>query len=277
MEVNICPKCGNIFNGSEKYCSNCGAKLLQEDGADQQSFKANKTLFASKRRKNTIVLLLIAALVIFGSILAFFMLTSTFLEKEPVQVITPPSLSEENVPEEKFVQILIAPDGKVYLSLAGTRDESVLPSEKFREEVLTTAYELYRNDNPNAEVLTPTQITEFGKIGTFGVPMNKLLQWLDMSTGERDEMLRKEGIPIEITKDHPNSRTNEFQYWLSAIKQVFSKYEIDKYLRDGNSIVIKAEQDTAFDKIHVVMENLQSAHLNKFILMTSFKSEMERE
>ena len=276
METTKCPKCGNQLDGSEQYCASCGSELQHKDGTDHPSPKVDKVMPASKHRKLIIILSLIAALVILGCILTFFMLTSTFLKKEPVQVITPPSLSEEKVNDEKFVQLLVASDGKVYMNLAGTRDESVLPSEKFREEVLTTAYSLYHQDHPEAKDLSPTQITEFGKIGTFGVPMNKLPQWLDMSTEERDELLRKEGIPIENSKEHSNSRTNEFQrYWLTAIKKVLYNHELDKYLREGQAISIKAGEDTPYHNINIVMENLQTASLNKFILMTSFKSEEE--
>ena len=46
-------------------------------------------------------------------LLTFFMLTSTFLSKEPVQVITPPSVSEEKVPDEKLLSVLLSPDGHI--------------------------------------------------------------------------------------------------------------------------------------------------------------------
>ena len=39
-------------------------------------------------------------------LLTFFMLTSTFLQKEPVTVVTPPSVSTEKVQETNFVQVL---------------------------------------------------------------------------------------------------------------------------------------------------------------------------
>ena len=39
-------------------------------------------------------------------LLTFFMLTSTFLSKEPTTVITPPSVSEDKVQETNYVQVL---------------------------------------------------------------------------------------------------------------------------------------------------------------------------
>ena len=71
-------------------------------------------------------------------LLTFFMLTSTFLQKEPVTVITPPSVSEEKVPDEKLMSVLVGQDGKVFISLTGTKD-STLKSEKFRADVLKNA------------------------------------------------------------------------------------------------------------------------------------------
>lgn len=50
-------------------------------------------------------------------LLTFFMLTSTFIKKEPVQVNTPASVSEIKVPETDILQILIEPGGKVFVSM----------------------------------------------------------------------------------------------------------------------------------------------------------------
>lgn len=45
-------------------------------------------------------------------LLTFFMLTSTFVKKEPVQVFTPASVSEIKIPETNILQILVDPQGK---------------------------------------------------------------------------------------------------------------------------------------------------------------------
>lgn len=42
-------------------------------------------------------------------LLTFFMLTSTFVKKEPVQVFTPASVSEIKIPETNILQILVGP------------------------------------------------------------------------------------------------------------------------------------------------------------------------
>lgn len=46
-------------------------------------------------------------------LLTFFMLTSTFLQKEPVVVNTPSSVSEIKVPVTNLVTVLVSPKGQV--------------------------------------------------------------------------------------------------------------------------------------------------------------------
>ena len=55
-------------------------------------------------------------------LLTFFMLTSTFLAKEPVTVITPASVSEIKVPVSNVTSVLVSPEGKVFLSVLGEAD-----------------------------------------------------------------------------------------------------------------------------------------------------------
>ena len=50
-------------------------------------------------------------------LLTFFMLTSTFVKKEPVTVRTPDSVSEIKIPETDILQILVDKEGRVYLSM----------------------------------------------------------------------------------------------------------------------------------------------------------------
>mgnify|MGYP001543204284 CR=1 FL=1 len=44
-------------------------------------------------------------------LLTFFMLTSTFVKKDPVQVTTPASVSEIKIPETNVLHILVFPEG----------------------------------------------------------------------------------------------------------------------------------------------------------------------
>ena len=48
-------------------------------------------------------------------LLCFFMLTSTFLTPEPIQVNAPGSVSEVKVPENNVLNILVSPSGQIFL------------------------------------------------------------------------------------------------------------------------------------------------------------------
>ena len=62
-------------------------------------------------------------------LLTFFMLTSTFVKKEPVQVTTPASVSEIKIPEKNILQILVDPNGKIFMSMDKQSDlKAVLES-----------------------------------------------------------------------------------------------------------------------------------------------------
>ena len=50
-------------------------------------------------------------------LLTFFMLTSTFVQKEPVTVTTPASVSEIKIPDVNVLQILVDQQGKIFLNL----------------------------------------------------------------------------------------------------------------------------------------------------------------
>ena len=108
-------------------------------------------------------------------LLTFFMLTSTFLRKEPVTVITPSSVSEEKVPTANLASILVSPEGKVFISVSGEADLANNPeewgSEPLRKEILKNAVAKYNTLHPSKKVvLTEQDADVFAKIGTFGVP-----------------------------------------------------------------------------------------------------------
>lgn len=50
-------------------------------------------------------------------LLTFFMLTSSFVKKEPIRVQTPESVSEIKIPETDILQILVDLQGRMYISM----------------------------------------------------------------------------------------------------------------------------------------------------------------
>ena len=210
-------------------------------------------------------------------LLTFFMLTSTFLQKEPITVITPSSVSEIKVPTANLVTVLVSPKGNVFISLAGDKD-STFSSENMRAELIKNVVAEYNNVYNTNIQLTASEVNTFARTNMFGVSIKELKGWLDLSQEQRDAYIdpaknpEKAGIPIDMNQDL--SKPNEFQIWMRAIYNS-SNPNIEGAIKRGEGIAIKADRTTTYDKIQVVMDNLQTMKMNKFSLMTALKSEDE--
>ena len=205
-------------------------------------------------------------------LLTFFMLTSTFLQKEPVTVITPPSVSEEKVPDSNLLSILVSPEGKVFLEVLGSKD-STMKSETVRADLLKNMVAEYKKTHPSANLaFTNKEMETFSKLNAFGVPITKMKEWLNLEPDLRDKFLESEqnpGIPINMNED-PNN-PNEFQMWIRAAYNSVNP-ELQESMVKGRGIAIKADQTTPYSVVNVVMDNLQTMKMNKFTLMTALKT-----
>ena len=177
-------------------------------------------------------------------LLTFFMLTSTFVKKEPVQVFTPASVSEIKIPETNILQILVDPQGKIFMSLDKQPDMKAV-FEKRGEE--------YGVD------FTPEQEKKFVTASTFGVPMRSMQKFLDLPTEQQDKLLKNEGIPCDSTD-------NQFKSWVRNARQV------NPDLR----IAIKADASTPYAVIKNVMSSLQDLRENRYNLITSLKTTSDK-
>ncbi len=243
-------------------------------------------------------------------LLTFFMLTSTFLQKEPTIVYTPSSVSEEKVPMNNLVTVLVSSadksdklddptvtEGKLFISFTGDAD-STLSSQVIRGMMLDEAVAIYNEQHKNNRItLSDQQKNEFRNTNMIGVPFSALPQVLSMSVSERDKFLGDlsnpmVGIPIDGNKNR-EGRLNDFQVWLKAIYNVAQRINNEQVeglsaeeraqlsnlytalMRKGQGIAIKADKDTPFTTVQLVFDNLQTMKLNKFSLMTALKSENE--
>ena len=176
-------------------------------------------------------------------LLTFFMLTSTFIKKEPVQVMTPASVSDIKIPETDILQILVEPSGKIFMSLDKQPDMAAV-LDKMSEEY--------------GIELTPDQEKKFVIASTFGVPMQRMSNFLNLSLEEPDKVLKSMGIPCDSTD-------NQFKSWVRHARVV------NPDLR----IAIKADADTPYSVIKNVMNSLQDLRENRYNLITALKSSPE--
>ncbi len=107
-------------------------------------------------------------------LLTFFMLTATFLPKEPVQVNTPGSVVDIKIPESNLMTILVSPQGKVYLNFDRPQDKLAIinkVSEDFKMN------------------LSDKQKNAFINQASIGVSFAELPAFLNEDVRKQDEIL----------------------------------------------------------------------------------------
>ena len=176
-------------------------------------------------------------------LLTFFMLTASFVKKEPVQVVTPASVSEIKIPETDILSILVDPTGKIFMSLDKQTDMAAVL------EAMGEEYGLK---------FTPEEIKKFSLFQTFGVPMKNMKSFLALSGEQQDRLLKEQGIPCD-------SLDNQFKQWVRNARVV------NRDLR----IAIKADQNTPYAVIKKIMNSLKDLKENRYNLITSLKSDSE--
>ena len=170
-------------------------------------------------------------------LLTFFMLTATFLAKEPIQVTAPASVIDIKIPEANLMTILVRPDGYVYVNLDRMSDRKAVLDLLAKEYGLT---------------FTEAQRLSFVNQPTIGVPVNQLPAFLDLDMFAQDEVLKVSGIPAD-------SANNQLRGWIER------SVEANKDIR----IAIKADRSTPYPHIKNVINTLQDLRQNKFHLITT--------
>lgn len=172
-------------------------------------------------------------------LLTFFMLTSTFIQKEPIQVSTPASVMEIKIPETDILQILVDNDSKVFMSM-DKQEDRVAVLEKMGEEYGIT--------------FTPEEVNKFRLAPSFGVPIGQMRSFLALPEDEQDKILKDYGIPTDSTD-------NQLKSWVKNARLQ------NRDLR----IAIKADQATPYPIINTIMTSLQDIRENRYNLITTLK------
>ena len=184
-------------------------------------------------------------------LLTFFMMTSTFVKNEAVKVNTPQSASKVKVPENDVVNITINPDGKVFMSM---------------DNVNYLKTTLMGMTDKFAVQLTPAQQEAFLEDPQFGIPMNKMAEFLSLTQSQRAKALGELGIPTDSIDNGDGTKgKSEFQLW------------VDEAIASGEDmkLCIKADSKTPYRIVKQVMSELQDMDQNRYQLITSFKEAEE--
>ena len=217
-------------------------------------------------------------------LLTFFMLTSTFIKKEPVQVSTPQSVSETKIPETNIMQILIDHEGRIFMSLDKQSDKiEVLKrvGEKYGVEFTdkelrdfslmeTFGASLIKNEDASPEAVQRTIALLNQDRVTSNTPIGMKL-FLALPMEFQDKALKSLGIPNPPNPNPTDNVTkyrNQFQVWVETTRNLMNETE-----REGGKfrIAIKAGSGTPYPIIKNVMNDLRDLHENRYNLITSLK------
>jgi biopolymer transport protein ExbD len=181
-------------------------------------------------------------------LLCFFMLTSTFLTPEPVKVNTPGSVSEVKVPENDVLNILVSPEGNIYV---GSENKNTML------EMMQTVTDKF------GVTLSGEKLKHFREDAMIGAPMNLFESYYALDTEKMAEEIQKLSIPL----DSIEGGKSEFQEWVTAAR------EANPDIR----LAIKADAKTSYAVIKKMMSELQDMNENRYQLITNLDTKKQAE
>ena len=181
-------------------------------------------------------------------LLCFFMLTSTFLTPEPIKVNTPSSVSEVKVPENDVFNILVSPEGNIYV---GSENKNTMQDMM---ETVTGKFGISLNG---------AQLKHFREDAMIGAPMNLFTDYYSLEQEKMAEEIQKLSIPL----DSIEGGKSEFQEWVTAARE--SNPDI--------RLAIKADAKTSYAVIKKMMSELQDMNENRYQLITNLDTKKQAE
>jgi biopolymer transport protein ExbD len=173
-------------------------------------------------------------------LLNFLLLTSNFVKQEAVSVAAPSSVSEIKIPDVNILQIIVDPEGKVFIGM----DNQVKRMELL--DKIGEKYGIQFDENERKE---------FSLVNSFGVPVEKLKAFLAIPSSTRGMKENALGIPCDSTN-------NQFKEWVYFARKV----------NHDLTIAIKADRLTPYPKIRNVMNSLLDLHENRYHLITNLEA-----
>lgn len=177
-------------------------------------------------------------------LVTFFMLTTKFAPEEAVVVDTPGSTSEIRLPESHVITISVDKDQRVFFGM----DDA-----KPKVEMLKQVGAKY------GVSFTESQAKTFSNLSSFGMPIEKLPAFLNLSNEQR-KSYKQEGIPADSTN-------NQFIEWVVA-GQNASRKEFGK----PNFIAVKGDNNADVPTVKKIIKLMQDKNINRFNLITDLET-----
>ena len=176
-------------------------------------------------------------------LLTFFMLATKFKPPDPVEVITPASISDTKIPETDIMLISIDGKGRVFFEMDG---------QPVRKQLIE---EINQDQNLG---LTQGEMNNF-ILGTgVGVPFNQLKSLLQLNPSDQKNF-KATGIPVDST--------------LTETNQLFKWVAYGRLVNQNARIAIKGDGTAKYPVVKDVFSTLANDKVQgyKFNLVTSLK------
>jgi biopolymer transport protein ExbD len=174
-------------------------------------------------------------------LLTFFILTAKLKQDDPLRVDVPGASIKVNIPDVDMATITVG-HGKVFFGLEGTDIRKSLLEEMGKKYSIS---------------FTPEEQQKFSVIPTFGVPMNLLKQYINLTQDERKKYVQP-GIPVDTTTN------SELFNWIYQAR-IVTKNLHNKELR----FAIKGDSREQYPEVQKIIDVLQKQAVNKFSLITA--------
>jgi len=182
-------------------------------------------------------------------LVTFFMLTAQFRPEEAVSVDTPSSMSQQPIPTENLMTIVVDSAGRVFWDFT---------DKKVRTAVIQEMANRYKLQ------LTEEQVLRFTNLNAIGIPVQQLPAYLDLdSPSERKEVDRmSRGIPYE-------EGNNQLLDWIRVTQLIFSSEAGGK----NPLVALKGDGNVNYTTMNKVIKIFQSptVKINRFKMITDLE------
>lgn len=189
-------------------------------------------------------------------LLTFFMLTAKMKPQETVVIDTPSSISQTKLPDVGTFTIMVAPDGRPFVDMAGQHTRKLL---------IDNLNERHRMG------LTEEEKLKFSISGSFGVPFNRLKQWINLDNAAREKI--STGVPI----DTADVNKSELAEWIHNARLAQFQMKQEGKVKDEYVMVVKADKETPYPAVQKVINTLVDINVNKFNLITNMEADPSKE
>ena len=179
-------------------------------------------------------------------LVTFFMLTTKFAPEESVVVDTPSSISEIKLPESNVITLTVDKNKRVFFGVDAKQ---------------TKIQALQKVGAKYGVNFTAAQAKEFGNMPNFGVPINQLGSYLNMSKEERAEINKTApGVPMD-------SLNNQVIDWVLE-----SRRANQTIFKKPTYIAIKGDGSADVPTVQQLIKVLQEKDINRFNLITDMEN-----